>query len=462
MSFNRRLPFSTRYVPIDKQKLIDNKFQLATFAPHLQSLAEKYAVGLGGAATLGAMGYPDAVEKYNQYTIDPIKNWTKEQWEDYKKSDVYKKFRKLDESVGLDFLYDKKKEGGVIEDDRGQWAHPGEITEIGSNQITMQGVPYPVLGISDEGDTQMMYPEQEYKFKGKKVTEYPMAQKGEKVAPIYTDDPKKVQAYNDSLDLYNDYNRLKNILDKQYSSSDYIKKEENFPRNPDGSICYNCIKKEAERKKQVGNFVDNLYGKVQQLANPNINPIGYINYLKDNLFFDESQGKIYNYSNVKPVQPYILQQELQQSKDQPYLSDKEYSKKYPPIYVTNPKDPRIGQYSPEGNEYKYKEQPKSQPTLKKKVSKMEPIRSSYTPSLSLRTIQTPDIELPGIQMGDYEVSYYSPESKDWANRRFTSQEESDRFAQEMSQRGYPGSYGNITQTKKTNKKSTGGWLDKYN
>ena len=74
------------------------------------------------------------------------------------------------------------EEGGVIKDDRGQWDHPGEITEIGSNQITMQGVPYPVLGISDEGDTQMMYPEQEYKFKGKKVTEYPMAQKGRKIA----------------------------------------------------------------------------------------------------------------------------------------------------------------------------------------------------------------------------------------------------------------------------------------
>ena len=177
MSFNRRLPFSTRYVPIDKQKLIDNKFQLATFAPHLQSLAEKYAVGLGGAATLGAMGYPGAVEKYNQYTIDPIKNWTKEQWEDYQKSDVYKKFRELDKSVGLDFLYDKKKQGGVIKDDMGQWAHPGKITKINSNQITMKGVDYPVLGISDEDDIQMMYPGEEYKFKGKKVTEFPITQK---------------------------------------------------------------------------------------------------------------------------------------------------------------------------------------------------------------------------------------------------------------------------------------------
>ena len=72
----------------------------------------------------------------------------------------------------------KKKEGGVIEDDRGQWAHPGKITKINSNQITMKGVDYPVLGISDAGDQQMMYPDQEYTFKGKNVTEIPMAQNG--------------------------------------------------------------------------------------------------------------------------------------------------------------------------------------------------------------------------------------------------------------------------------------------
>lgn len=75
---------------------------------------------------------------------------------------------------------EKYKEGGIIKDDRGQWDHPGEITEIGSNQITMQGVTYPVLGVSDTGDTQMMYPNQEYKYKGKSVTEYPMMQNGNK------------------------------------------------------------------------------------------------------------------------------------------------------------------------------------------------------------------------------------------------------------------------------------------
>ena len=70
------------------------------------------------------------------------------------------------------------KQGGVIKDDMGQWNHPGEITEIGSNQITMEGVPYDVLGISDTGDTKLMKPGKNYKFKGKKVTEYPMAKNG--------------------------------------------------------------------------------------------------------------------------------------------------------------------------------------------------------------------------------------------------------------------------------------------
>ena len=73
---------------------------------------------------------------------------------------------------------DKFQEGGVIEDDRGQWAYPGEITKINSNNITMKGVNYPVLGISDTGDKKMMQPGKDYKFDGNSVTEYPMAQKG--------------------------------------------------------------------------------------------------------------------------------------------------------------------------------------------------------------------------------------------------------------------------------------------
>jgi hypothetical protein len=76
---------------------------------------------------------------------------------------------------GLDFAPKTiSKNGSIIKDDMGQWAHPGEITEINSNNITMQGVDYPVLGISDTGDTQMMYPNQNYKYEGSSVIEYPI------------------------------------------------------------------------------------------------------------------------------------------------------------------------------------------------------------------------------------------------------------------------------------------------
>jgi len=80
---------------------------------------------------------------------------------------------------GLDFTPKNiSKNGSVIKDDMGQWAHPGEITEINSNDITMEGVDYPVLGISDTGDTKLMQPGENYKFKGKKVTEFPMMKNG--------------------------------------------------------------------------------------------------------------------------------------------------------------------------------------------------------------------------------------------------------------------------------------------
>jgi hypothetical protein len=65
----------------------------------------------------------------------------------------------------------------VIEDDMGQLTNPGKITKINSNNITMKGVDFPVLGISDTGDKKMMLPGQDYTFDGESVTEYPMKKK---------------------------------------------------------------------------------------------------------------------------------------------------------------------------------------------------------------------------------------------------------------------------------------------
>jgi hypothetical protein len=102
--------------------------------------------------------------KYEKTFLNPTR------WKDSKKYADFAPYIKVDKS--------KKKEGGVIKDNRGQWDHPGEITEIDSPYITMQGVPYNVLGVSDEGDTKLMEPGKDYKFKGKKVTEFPVAKLG--------------------------------------------------------------------------------------------------------------------------------------------------------------------------------------------------------------------------------------------------------------------------------------------
>jgi hypothetical protein len=80
---------------------------------------------------------------------------------------------------GLDFKPNSiAQDGEAIVDPMGQWAHPGEVTIIPGTDITMEGVDYPVLGISDTGDQQMMYPGEDYNFDGEYVTEYPMMKNG--------------------------------------------------------------------------------------------------------------------------------------------------------------------------------------------------------------------------------------------------------------------------------------------
>lgn len=69
--------------------------------------------------------------------------------------------------------------GGPIVDPMGQWAHPGKITRIPSANITMQGVPYPVLGVASSGQQVMMQPGQNYNFgDAEYVDEYPMMANG--------------------------------------------------------------------------------------------------------------------------------------------------------------------------------------------------------------------------------------------------------------------------------------------
>ena len=51
---------------------------------------------------------------------------------------------------------------------------------IPSNQITMEGVDFPVMGIDDIGNQQIMYPGNNYTFPGNYVTEFPVKNMGNK------------------------------------------------------------------------------------------------------------------------------------------------------------------------------------------------------------------------------------------------------------------------------------------
>jgi hypothetical protein len=52
----------------------------------------------------------------------------------------------------------------IITDPMGQWKFPGQNTRIPSNDITMEGVPYPVFAQPNVGPGVMMYPGQDYHF----------------------------------------------------------------------------------------------------------------------------------------------------------------------------------------------------------------------------------------------------------------------------------------------------------
>ena len=100
------------------------------------------------------------------------RNLTKDKWKAFNSEQ-----RRLRTNYGLG--YDKYDNGGMIVDPRGQWAHPGEVTRIPGSSITMKGVNYPVMGIGNNGMTQVMEPGGEYDFRDAEyVDEYPMMKGG--------------------------------------------------------------------------------------------------------------------------------------------------------------------------------------------------------------------------------------------------------------------------------------------
>ena len=82
-------------------------------------------------------------------------------------------------TANLDARKAPSKPRDIIYDPAGQWKHPGQPTRIPGGNVTMQGVPYPVMAYPNVGQPQIMYPEQDYNFAGADyVDEYPQMKRG--------------------------------------------------------------------------------------------------------------------------------------------------------------------------------------------------------------------------------------------------------------------------------------------
>ena len=122
---------------------------------------DAFAMGLG-SSTVGGIGW--AFTKLDDLEKIRAKEFEKE-WEESKKKN------------------NKKEYGGVIKDDRGQWDHPGEITEISGDTMATHGYgDIPLYVVPDVGEPRVVQANTgTQKFPGaKKFTEYPMARNGKK------------------------------------------------------------------------------------------------------------------------------------------------------------------------------------------------------------------------------------------------------------------------------------------
>jgi len=305
------------------------------------------------------------------------------------------------------------EDGGIVKDDNGYWnpENWGKPVEIGSNEITMQGVNQPLIGVSDTGDVQMMYPGEDYKFDGESVTEYPVAQLGKTVPPLNVSNPNdpRLKAYNDSLSIYNTTSQqYKNIKktgklrdsdvdvdsEKKYSFKDYMD-EYNRPNSD-----FNIFNSGTNSKMQPIN--------VSQFRGKGI--LGYLDY-----------GRQAQYK--KPEQEVVLN---------------------PPSNVPKKPQPK----------------PKPQPVKKKPTHQPKPVQEQPT--------KKPEQPIPvERKQNTYEGSpVYSATLGSGAPSALVGfanpQGDTTYIKPEDYQRYGVPAYGKELIESKTKKKKNGGWLDKWN
>jgi len=366
----------------------------------------------------------------------------------------------------------QQKKGGVINDDRGQWAHPGEVTRINSPYITMQGVPYPVLGISDTGDVQMMYPGEDYEYDGNNVTEFPMMQNGgglkqyqtrgevenklcydtygrvipcvkvdekkikkkiegmkdrhlvirkdefkdhlpkfKTLPPILTEDLTKIKAYQDSLNIFN--KSLKN-LDNQYSTGSSVQPTLKYVKY----IPYKNLSDDImsyQKDYPTTEWYNRGTPKWQRFADLGTSPFKFDkpDDLTESYRKNTQKKEFFRDHKIKPI-GFQVWDEDGFADDSQVLYASVYKKPMQPYVFGKPPEPK----------------------LKGKVSQVNKLPMGETSQgMGIRERQMPNISAPNVEMsGPYMAGYTDYDTQQGIDRGFRSAEERDAFVEELRKR----------------------------
>jgi hypothetical protein len=150
-------------------------------------------------------------------------------------------------AAGVGALNQKQK-GGAIITNRGQWDYPGQTTIIPSNKITMEGVPYPVLGVDNTGYVQMMQPQMNYTFPGQYVTEYPMAKNGVEVKKTKPIVKKPVYQYTPQNLVAPSFSNLGKTTYSEITPIDIIKTKQDYKKEKKRTEAY--VNKQTAKAKE--------------------------------------------------------------------------------------------------------------------------------------------------------------------------------------------------------------------
>jgi hypothetical protein len=132
LSFQRRLPFSNRYVDVNMDKLRNDQFDWRTVGTNTQSLLERYGYGAGYAALIGAMGLSAPQEAIDDYINEPlIKGFNKT------REFLQPLGNKVEELLINPFI---KEDGGEIDYELGQ-----EVDELTKKKLEELGYTFEIV-----------------------------------------------------------------------------------------------------------------------------------------------------------------------------------------------------------------------------------------------------------------------------------------------------------------------------